>query len=933
MHQEAVATEKIGQQVPTEGDRLDAAGVKEAARGRWISILETLAPVLGPACGRVGKHVPCPIHGGKDGFRLFRDAAETGGAICASCGARPDGFDVLQWVNGWTFPRVLQEVAGYLGIGETSAAPTCSPPPSAVTENGKRRKSPLALWESTVPDTGRISTYLRHRGLSGTVPPSLRLHPELTYYDGEAPVALYAGMLAQVLAPNGEPVSLHRTYLDSTGPGKAPVSAPKKLTSPVVEGATKGAAIRLFEAGETLALAEGVESAIAIQEATGLPAWASVSASGLEAIEIPAGVKRVEIWADNDENGTGQTAARKAAERLRATGLEVCVLIPDRAGKDWLDILVERGPDALRSARSAHAHPDWEPPAPFFEHNLPPFPCQALPGWLRAFVEGVANSTQTPPDLCGMVALSSLAAAVAGKVVVEIRDGYREPLNLFTVTALPPGNRKSTVFSEAVSPLEDHEEAQVKESEKEIAEAATRRKIAEDALEYAVRKAAKAKPEDQKELTDHALKLARELAEMVMPVLPRLLADDCSPEKLASLLRDQEGRMAVMSPEGDVFEMMAGRYSSNGMANFGVFLKGHAGDTLRVDRVSRPSEFVKKPALTLGLTVQPDVIRGLMAYPGFKGRGLLGRFLYAMPVSLLGKRDTDPPPMTEEMRTPYRLRIRNLLALRPGLDQFGNRTPWTLRYGPEAQERMKAFAAWIEPRLAESGDLGVMTDWGGKLVGAVARITGNLHMAEFVGREKPWQIPIQLKTVENAILLGEYLIAHAKAAYAEMGADPLVEEAMYLVRWIRRKGLRRFTRREAYQDARRRFKKVEEMDPPLQLLVEHGHIRQEASPPRKGAGRNPSPVYAVNPRLFDSVDSVNSVNGGSPAQKETPHPDQGKGVHSVDSGDTPVKDVSETSSSLSLDGPPLSGEEGCSQNPRNPQNLGVVNCEGRDAVS
>ena len=53
--------------------------VKEDACGRWERVLLTLAPLLKDAMERKGKHVPCPVHGGRDGFRVFRDVDETGG--------------------------------------------------------------------------------------------------------------------------------------------------------------------------------------------------------------------------------------------------------------------------------------------------------------------------------------------------------------------------------------------------------------------------------------------------------------------------------------------------------------------------------------------------------------------------------------------------------------------------------------------------------------------------------------------------------------------------------------------------------------------------------------------------------------------------------------------------------------------------------------
>lgn len=84
-----------------------------------------------------------------------------------------------------------------------------------------------------------------------------------------------------------------------------------------------------------------------------------------------------------------------------------------------------------------------------------------------------------------------------------------------------------------------------------------------------------------------------------------------------------------------------GRHSG-GAANLEVFLKGHAGDLLRVDRKGRPAEHVEHPALTLGLAVQPDVLRDIARMPGFRGRGLLARILYALPTSTVGRRKIAP---------------------------------------------------------------------------------------------------------------------------------------------------------------------------------------------------------------------------------------------------------------------------------------------------
>ena len=63
-------------------------------------------------------------------------------------------------------------------------------------------------------------------------------------------------MLARVDDRNGRAVTLHRTYLTRDGK-KANVPTVKKLMSPTVPGGTCGGAIRIYPAGETLAITEG----------------------------------------------------------------------------------------------------------------------------------------------------------------------------------------------------------------------------------------------------------------------------------------------------------------------------------------------------------------------------------------------------------------------------------------------------------------------------------------------------------------------------------------------------------------------------------------------------------------------------------------------------------------------------------------------------
>jgi hypothetical protein len=96
---------------------------KRVASGRWLQIIAHLAPQLAEACSKPGKHVPCPCHGSKDGFRLFENAADTGGGVCNQTGTLTNGFELLKWANKWSFEFALQEVANYLCISSGGSIP------------------------------------------------------------------------------------------------------------------------------------------------------------------------------------------------------------------------------------------------------------------------------------------------------------------------------------------------------------------------------------------------------------------------------------------------------------------------------------------------------------------------------------------------------------------------------------------------------------------------------------------------------------------------------------------------------------------------------------------------------------------------------------------------------------------------------------------
>lgn len=181
-----------------------------------------------------------------------------------------------------------------------------------------------SVLKTSVPLTDPIAEparrYLRNRGLLLELYPScLRFHDALPYSpDGQT---RYRAMVAPI-SIHGNIVGLHRTYLTPEGT-KLSEKPAKKIFPVLYKGATTGGAIQLFPVKGSLAVAEGVETSLAIYQMLEGPVWAATSAQGLAKLEVPESVNVVYVFADWDLSGVGEKAAKELGTRLYSQGREV----------------------------------------------------------------------------------------------------------------------------------------------------------------------------------------------------------------------------------------------------------------------------------------------------------------------------------------------------------------------------------------------------------------------------------------------------------------------------------------------------------------------------------------------------------------------------------------------------------------------------------
>ncbi len=259
--------------------------------------------------------------------------------------------------------------------------------------------------------------------------------------------------------------------------------------------------------------------------------------------------------------------------------------------------------------------------------------------------------------------------------------------------------------------------------------------------------------------------------------------------------------------------------------------------------MGRPPEHIDAATLTLGICTQPGVLDRLGDTPEFREQGLLARLLFAVPESRLGYRNPAPDPIPPAARDLYTVTV---TALTLSLDALSE--PRALTFAPDAAQAVTGLLGSIEPRFQPGADLAHMTDWGGKLAGAIVRIAGLLHLAEHI--RDGWDRPITLATLEAAAEIGNYYTHHAKAAYDTIGADPATASARAILQWLTTTRPAKVTTRDLMRGMPQRFRKAADLTAPLQILESRGWIRARPAPrSASGGGRPGSPAWDVHPAI------------------------------------------------------------------------------------
>lgn len=481
--------------------------------------------------------------------------------------------------------------------------------------------------------------------------------------------------------------------------------------------------------------------------------------------------------------------------------------------------------------------PPLEPFEPPDTSKLPAFPAERLPPVLRDFAQAVAENIQVAVDMPALQVLAVMALCLQGKFIINPKPGWIEPLNLYAVTVARPSDRKSPTVQVCTRHLREWVRDENARRRPQVDEYNMKRAVLTKQINGMIDRASKPTP-NGKAPVDVAdiVELQYQLADLEREEVKylRLMADDVTPEALVSLMAENNGKMAIVSDEGGIFDIAAGRYSDR--VNLDAFLKAYSGTTIQIDRKGRPSESIDHPALTMLLTVQPAVLEAIMDNGDFSGRGFLARFLYSLPVTTVGHRDYETGRVPLDVENAYNQLQDKLLAI----EDIGEAR--IIRLSPEAHRESKRFFEALEPRLLD--DLEEIEEWAGKYHGQIMRIAGIIHCC-FHGREAV-NVPVSLDTIQRAEAIGEYFLEHALAAFRVMGlADrPEEKDAKYILKRLKAAKRMELSKRDLLRLCQK-FGSVEDMEPGLAELIQRGYILIE--PLKTGERGRPTEIVKVNP--------------------------------------------------------------------------------------
>lgn len=395
-----------------------------------------------------------------------------------------------------------------------------------------------------------------------------------------------------------------------------------------------------------------------------------------------------------------------------------------------------------------------------------PFPTHALRGALGDIARECADAFEVAQAMPASVALSVLSSAALGRV--DVNHGYVEASVLWMLGVAAPGQLKSPVMKQITHPLNEAQQRMIKQYELATHEY-------EIELNDRKKKAEDHKDDDEMAVVDRAQLLLDVQVMEESPVYPaKFMLQDTTPEALNRVMAEQNGRLALITPEGSEMQTAMGlRYGQN--ATLASLLKMFSREDVDVSRMKDDGTyFIKRPALTVSALVQPDMLTDTFNSKQVKSSGFVHRFLmYKQPEDSLIT-DADARGVDPHVALEWEKLVQSIVEVtypRPVEDSI------ELGLNEKAAEVFRQYRYGV--RLAAREERPVLDkEYLAKLPGYTLRLAAALHMAEVGGGGlRDGRIAITEQTLNDAIEVMAFYYGHF-IELNDLGSTEAVEHEM-----------------------------------------------------------------------------------------------------------------------------------------------------------
>lgn len=419
-----------------------------------------------------------------------------------------------------------------------------------------------------------------------------------------------------------------------------------------------------------------------------------------------------------------------------------------------------------------------------------PFPLDALPDQLRAYVIESADALCCPTDFIAVPLLVCAGGVIGNSMVIALKDTWRENAGLYTAIVGDPSAKKSPALSAATKFINEQTKVLMEEYKAEVEE-----------YEVLLREYERKRDLGNTEGHDKPKK----------PILPRLYTMDTTVEALADLMLQNPKGIFVIRDELSALTNSMNQYKASGGSDRQFYLTSWTGGPYTVDRKGKDPIVIPRAFLGIVGAIPPDIIGDLQEAQK-RDDGFIDRFLFAFPEPKRQKW-TDST-ISIEAESEARACFNRLFSIR-----YSTVTEKVLNLTPNAK---KIYSEWYDSHYAEldchNFPKNLRGTWG-KMPGQVGRIALIIHCCKHGNDERL----VDEQSIQSAIAIAEYFKEHAKKVHGvlkENTSDMKVKSALDRLNKL---GRNEVTPRQIYTDKVAGCKNADQARELMNLLMEQGY--------------------------------------------------------------------------------------------------------------